>query len=120
MSRRSPNVTTATDDAPAPVAPPFDTGGSTAVDEFIQRHPYLAPVLRDLRREVDVRFGPWVPVRLEVVTDPEEGDSACTRASRRCFRSRKPCNGWILSSKPGGSVASRAHAICIRLDVRRA
>lgn len=64
-------------EAPADaMALPFDGGEDESVARFVREHRLLEPLLHGLRHEVDARFGPGTPVRLDVVTDPEEGDVA--------------------------------------------
>ncbi len=46
------------------------------VERFLARHRFLVPVLGEARHSIAAIFGPETPVRLELVTDPEEGDSA--------------------------------------------
>ena len=54
----------------------YDLEGRDAVVEFVKRSPQLIPLLVELRRQVDVHVGASAPIRLEVVTDPDEGDRA--------------------------------------------
>lgn len=54
----------------------YDIRDYPAVSTFIQQHPYLVPLLLEARYQIDLYFSSWVPVLLEVVTDPEEGDRA--------------------------------------------
>lgn len=76
MSGRASH-TTMRPEVPADAASlPFDGGEDEPVTRFVQAHRHLRPLLHGLRREVDARFGPGTPVRLDLVTDPEEGDVA--------------------------------------------
>jgi hypothetical protein len=45
------------------------------VERFIARHRFLVPVLDEARHAIAAVFGPETPVRLELSTDPEEGDT---------------------------------------------
>jgi len=54
----------------------FDGAEDEVIARFLRQHRHLAPLLRDVRREVDAHFGPGTPVLLELATDPEEGDMA--------------------------------------------
>jgi len=45
------------------------------VERFLARHRFLVPVLDEARHAIAAVFGPETPVRLELSTDPEEGDT---------------------------------------------
>lgn len=68
---------------PPPVAEPtielprlFAPVQEDGVRAFLRDHPFLLPLLVELRRQVDTLFGPWAPVLLDLRTDPDEGDTA--------------------------------------------
>ncbi len=46
------------------------------VERFLARDGFLVPVLDEARHAIAAVFGAETPVSLELVTDPEEGDSA--------------------------------------------
>ena len=76
MSRRSSTAPELSENQADAVGRLTERSLDTAVADFLRRHPDLAPLLQELRQEVDKIFDAWTPVELEVVTDPEEGDSA--------------------------------------------
>lgn len=46
------------------------------VERFLDRYDFLVPLLDEARVNIARVFGPETPAGLELVTDPEEGDSA--------------------------------------------
>lgn len=54
----------------------YEVTDAEAVAAILSREPRLLPVLAEARSEINAAFWPGVPVVLEVIADPEEGDSA--------------------------------------------
>lgn len=53
----------------------YDVPLGEEVAELIARHPRIGVLLVEARGEIEAAFGHATPVRLEVATDPEEGDA---------------------------------------------
>ena len=54
----------------------YEQSMDPAVVTYLRQHSFLVPLLHQARGEIDRHFGPDARVRLEVVTDFEEGDQA--------------------------------------------
>jgi hypothetical protein len=77
MSGPATDASTALEESPRALgAAGFDGAEDEAIARFLRQHRHLAPLLRDVRREVDAHVDPRTPVLLELATDPEEGDMA--------------------------------------------
>ncbi len=94
---------------PRPIALPrlFELIEDEETLGFLREHPFLLPLLAELRREVDAHFDPWTPVLLDLRTDPEEGDTALFARIRSGFdldeslrRWRRLVDDWWLDALP--------------------
>lgn len=85
---------------------------------FLRDHPFLLPLLVELRREVDAHFDPWTPVLLDLQTDPEEGDTAIFARIRSGFdldeslwRWRQLVDDWWLDALRGSDMPMHVDVI---------